>query len=431
MLPFPQPPSHSATPVANAARHSAVPTRRASLQHASDLIVGPRSQLPNGLGSACALDSGGFAPNAFTSSAARLPPPGDLPHPWRLNVTTEVTPSRRNCLLGDSSPRRRASSSSLSDCSARLERTDPDLQHRRIMAQHLRTPLLPPVTGGSSGSHAGYGHVGGRGGDAGRRPSSVSWHDERVLRIFQELDVHRRGEVTIGQLQESLSRLHIYLSEELFADHAKAHLRPDSDRVSEDEFLAFHQAVAGERTAARRHSSESAISRPAGGELARSASWRANRSPRLPRIVPPLVRHAPLQRSNSLSSLSGASHGSNHSLSERPFPSMGSGRLREIFDRHSQDGDSLTRSELMQLFKELGMDLNVSVPHHAGVGQRCRFADFVKHQFQRADQDGNGRVSFEEFVEYHRKYTAVIDDVKASDLPSTFRRAQRPRAFGG
>lgn len=285
---------------------------------------------------------------------------------------------------------------------------------------------LPVLSGGSSSSASHSSSCSGRAhaalfdGAGGRHTSCVSWHDRRVERLFNELDAKRRGSVTLEQVHESLARLHVYVDEHVFEQLAHAHVI-DPEHVKKPEFVAFHEAVAQQRTSSmRRHSSEGPVVRPDG--------------PRLPRIVPPVVvRRAAgsLQRANSLSSMT-----SSQATSSSPSPPLLEGtstnaRLLAVFERHSKDGKYITRSLMPELFTELGLDLDLSITAGPGSVAPCRLKEFAGHQFDRADRDGDGRVTFDEFVDYHARYTALLEEIRSSELSGAFRRCQRVRAFGG
>lgn len=103
--------------------------------------------------------------------------------------------------------------------------------------------------------------------------------------------------------------------------------------------------------------------------------------------------------------------------------------LQRAFARYDRDGDGfLSPGDLPALFADLGFGLGDGCESDPAATRRQAF---VAKAFASADANGDGRVSFEEFAEYHGRFASMLEALRSSSLPDNFKRCATFPASAG
>jgi len=216
------------------------------------------------------------------------------------------------------------------------------------------------------------------------RPDTSAWHKRRVMAVFNELDEHDCDEVGIDQLEGSFSQLQVPIDSQTFTLYAAKLLPVNTDYVSREEFLKFHQVVWDNQPASvRRFAGDPSVV----GDLEGSA---------------PILK--PMQRSSSAPTM-GAS------LKEvRDNERM----VRTAFKRYQSKPGFLPRKQLPALFQDIGLDPGIATD--LGFAGSSKLNTFLSNQLNKPDVDeGVNEVSVHDFIEVQNRYIAKLECTPPSE----------------
>ncbi|CAE7887010.1 rvb2 [Symbiodinium microadriaticum] len=221
------------------------------------------------------------------------------------------------------------------------------------------------------------------------RPSGKSeeWHKSRVHALFKELDPQDLGEVSVDDLQASFAKMNMALDDETFAKYKSQILPKGGDSVALEAFLKFHQAVWDNQPPSVRRF---AGCPEAGGDSTGSL-------------------HV------GLSPLSKSKQGSMRKLPSLKLPGPSQGlykealenedALRAAFYRYTNGQLYLSRSQMPSVLKDLGITLPSAQSTQL---DKDFFSTFCDHEFDSADENKDGKVSFQECVAYQNRYLSMM-----------------------
>jgi len=93
--------------------------------------------------------------------------------------------------------------------------------------------------------------------------------------------------------------------------------------------------------------------------------------------------------------------------------------LHTVFHWYDRDCNGyISRSEMPAVLEDLGFKIGDSTDlgcHHKQA--------FIDRAFELADKNGDGKISFNEFAEYHGRISSMLEALKRSDLSQKFKRA--------
>lgn len=110
------------------------------------------------------------------------------------------------------------------------------------------------------------------------------------------------------------------------------------------------------------------------------------------------------------------------------FSSPEDKELCKAFARYDRNGDGfLGPGDLPALFADLGLGLGDACESDPAAARRQAF---IAKAFAEADANGDGRISFEEFAEYHSRLASMLEALRSSSLPENFKRCATTASAG-
>mmetsp|Transcript_37981 Transcript_37981/g.84905 ORF Transcript_37981/g.84905 Transcript_37981/m.84905 type:complete len:328 (-) Transcript_37981:178-1161(-) len=215
---------------------------------------------------------------------------------------------------------------------------------------------------------------------------SEDWHKLRVESVFAELDPKNLGEVSVATLQASFAEMNIALDSETFAKYKHQILPKGCESVTLEQFRKFHEVVwENQPPSVRRFAGCPEAGADGTGSLHVGLSPHAKSQASL--------RELPKMR------LPGPSKGLYKEAMENEDA------LRAAFYRYTNGNLYLSRSQMPTVLKDLGMTLPAQ-----GSTQLDKdfFQTFCDHEFDNADENKDGKVSFQECVAYQNRYLSMM-----------------------
>lgn len=210
--------------------------------------------------------------------------------------------------------------------------------------------------------------------------SSKAWHRKKVEQIFHDYDYNKLGEVSLHDLQKSFAEMNMAIDAETFGQYKQGLLASNCDSVDLKSFVAFHQAVWENQPPAVRRFAGCPEVTSGDGSLC------IGRSPKSTTRLPGLKLGSP---SKGLL---------NEALDNED-------QLRAAFYRYTHGQLYLSRSQMPAVLKDLG----ITIPS----ADACQldkdfFQTFCDHEFNSADENKDGKVSFQECIAYQNRYLSMM-----------------------
>jgi len=213
--------------------------------------------------------------------------------------------------------------------------------------------------------------------------SSKAWHRKKVEELFASFDYNKLGEVSLHDLQKSFAEMNMAIDAETFANYKQGLLASHCDSVDLKSFLAFHQAVWENQPPAVRRFAGCPEATSGEGSLYVGRSPKVSKSTgRLPGLK---------LRSSGRGLL-------NEALDNED-------QLRAAFYRYTNGQLYLSRSQMPAVLKDLG----ITIPSDdACQMDKDFFQTFCDHEFNSADENKDGKVSFQECIAYQNRYLSMM-----------------------